>query len=346
MNLLRCCSMLMLLAGMSLGSGAYSAEAPAESKVQPEVKAAAEAAAPAEPAPAEAKPKAPAAPPKLTYSSGGADTCLGCHEDPVVLAIFRGPHGVPTDPHSPFGHGQLQCESCHGPGGLHVRRPAKGQERPPVVRFSKDSTSPVSVQNSMCANCHQTDLGTGWHASAHATNEVACASCHVSHTAKDPVRKVATQPDVCGTCHQIERMDQHRAFAHPIDQGKMSCTGCHSVHGSANEALLKNRTGNDTCYECHADKRGPFLWEHAPVAEDCTACHAPHGSMHSGMLKMQGPMICKSCHSEAGHPSLAPTPGMSLPGGQRANYALGMNCLNCHSQVHGSNHPSGSKLMR
>jgi len=25
---------------------------------------------------------------------------------------------------------------------------------------------------------------------------------------------------------------------------------------------------------------------------------------------------------------------------------LGQNCLNCHSQVHGSNHPSGSKLMR
>jgi len=35
-----------------------------------------------------------------------------------------------------------------------------------------------------------------------------------------------------------------------------------------------------------------------------------------------------------------------LPGGQRSPYVLGQNCLNCHSQVHGSNHPSGSKLMR
>ena len=100
------------------------------------------------------------------------------------------------------------------------------------------------------------------------------------------------------------------------------------------------------CFECHADKRGPFVWEHAPVAEDCTTCHAPHGSIHPGMLKARGPMLCQSCHSEAGHPSLAPVAAAGLAGGQRSPYVLGQNCLTCHSQVHGSNHPSGSKLMR
>jgi DmsE family decaheme c-type cytochrome len=293
-----------------------------------------------------AEPEAPEAPPKLTYSRSGADTCLGCHDDAVTLAIFRGPHGVPTNPHAPFGHDQLQCEACHGPGGLHARRPPKGQERQAVVRFAADSKSSVSAQNGMCTACHQNDLGAGWRASAHATNEVACASCHRSHVASDPILKTATQPDVCGACHQIARMDEHRAYAHPIDDGKMSCTACHAVHDSANEALLSRQTTNDTCYECHADKRGPFLWEHAPVAEDCTSCHAPHGSIHPGMLKMRGPMLCQSCHSEPNHTSLAPTPANGLPDGQRAQYVLGMNCLNCHSQVHGSNHPSGSKLMR
>jgi len=141
-------------------------------------------------------------------------------------------------------------------------------------------------------------------------------------------------------------MDQHRAFAHPIDAGKMSCTGCHDVHGGSSDTLLKHKTTNETCFECHADKRGPFVWEHAPVAEDCTTCHAPHGSIHPGMLKARGPMLCQSCHSEAGHPSLAPVAAAGLAGGQRSPYVLGQNCLNCHSQVHGSNHPSGSKLMR
>lgn len=304
------------------------------------------AAEPETPPPAATGTPAPTETPPLTYSKGGADTCLGCHDDEVVLAVFKGPHGTPGDNHSPFGHGQLQCEACHGPGGVHVRKPAQGQKRAAVVRFGSTSEAPVAIQNGMCTTCHQSQVGTGWHASAHALNEVPCASCHRSHTGRDPILKTATQPDVCVTCHQIERMDAHRAYAHPIDAGKMACTGCHAVHGAANETLLTQKTTNDTCYTCHADKRGPFVWEHAPVAEDCTSCHAPHGSIHPGMLKARGPMLCQSCHSEAGHPSLAMTPATGLPGGQRAPYVLGMNCMNCHSQVHGSNHPSGSKLMR
>jgi predicted CXXCH cytochrome family protein len=62
---------------------------------------------------------------------------------------------------------------------------------------------------------------------------------------------------------------------------------------STNDTLLKQRSVNDNCYGCHADKRGPFLWEHVPVIEDCTACHRPHGSIHPGMLALRGPMFCQ-----------------------------------------------------
>jgi DmsE family decaheme c-type cytochrome len=289
---------------------------------------------------------APEAPAPATYSRAGADTCLGCHEDELTLAIFRGPHGARSDARAPFGHDQLQCEACHGPGGNHARRVPRGQERPAVVRFARKGATPVAVQNGMCANCHQADLGAGWHGSAHDNGEVACADCHRSHAARDPVLRTATQPEICGTCHPVVRAQHHRAFAHPIDDEKMSCSSCHNAHGSASDAALVRQTLNDTCYECHADKRGPFLWEHAPVAEDCTSCHMPHGSNHPGMLRQRGPMLCQSCHSQAGHPSVAPTPASGLPGGARSAYVIGMNCLNCHSQVHGSNHPSGSKLMR
>ena len=73
---------------------------------------AATAEAAAQPPPAEA--------PAPAYSKKGADTCLGCHDDEVVLAVFHGKHGQPTDPRSPFGKGQLQCEACHGPAGDHT----------------------------------------------------------------------------------------------------------------------------------------------------------------------------------------------------------------------------------
>ena len=34
------------------------------------------------------------------YSKKGADTCLGCHDDEVTLAVFHGKHGQPADARS------------------------------------------------------------------------------------------------------------------------------------------------------------------------------------------------------------------------------------------------------
>ena len=236
--------------------------------------------------------------PAVTYSKKGADTCLTCHDDnPVVMGIFRTPHGQPHDARSPFGKGQLQCEACHGPGGAHTGKVKKGDTRPPMLRFGRDSAASVETQNGVCLACHEKSLSAEWHAGPHAANDVTCAACHDVHSPKDPV--------------------------------------------------LSPRTQADVCYTCHADKRGPFLWEHAPVPEDCSICHAPHGSSNPGMLVSSGPLLCQSCHSQQGHPSLAYGPS-NLPGGSGptvSTLVLG-NCMNCHSQVHGSNHPSGSTLTR
>jgi len=303
-----------------------------------------------DPAPAAAadaaKPEA-AAPPVAEYSKKGADTCLGCHDDEVTLAVFHGKHGQPADPRSPFGKGQMQCEACHGPAGNHTKRVKKGETRPPVIRFSRDSAAPVSVQNGMCLGCHEKSMASSWHVGAHDAANVSCASCHDSHVRKDPVLSTRTQADVCYTCHVAERSQFQKPYAHPVRQGQLACSDCHAPHGSTADKQLVKATLNQTCYECHADKRGPFLWEHAPVAEDCSSCHSPHGASQPGMLKARGPLLCQSCHSQQGHPSVSYGPS-GLPGGGGApvsSLALG-NCMNCHTQVHGSNHPSGSTLTR
>ena len=125
----------------------------------------------------------------------------------------------------------------------------------------------------------------------------------------------------------------------------MDCTSCHGMHGDTAATEFVRATLNDTCFQCHAEKRGPYLWEHAPVSEDCGLCHAPHGSNHSGMLTQRAPLLCQACHTQSGHPAVAYDTG-GLVSGTPSQYLLGQGCLNCHSQVHGSNHPSGSKLMR
>ena len=285
----------------------------------------------------------PAAGQEASYSREGADSCLACHEEDFPFALFRGAHANPTDPNGPFGHGQLQCEACHGPSGDHAGRVRRGQERPsPGVVFG---SSPVDAQNGICLECHDSDTGFGWHGNAHDDNTIACADCHTSHAATDPVLVTATQPDVCFDCHQQQRTQSLKPFAHPIRQGKMDCSGCHSTHGDTSEWQFARQTLNDTCFGCHAEKRGPYLWEHAPVTEDCGTCHDPHGSNHPGMLTMRAPMLCQSCHSQAGHPSVA-SDADGLPGATPSQFLLGQNCMNCHTQSHGSNHPSGSRLMR
>lgn len=280
-----------------------------------------------------------------SYSRRGADTCLSCHEDEHAFAVFASAHGNPGNSRSPFGDGQLQCEACHGPGGNHAARVRRGHQRPPVIRFGAGSETPVEQQNGQCLGCHAIESGTGWHAGPHDAAEVACADCHTVHTGRDAVTATATQPEVCYNCHVLERAQSLRPFAHPLHEGKMACSSCHHPHDSSAEFALARDTVNDTCYQCHADKRGPFLWEHAPVAEDCTLCHVPHGSNQPAMLTMRPPLLCQTCHSEQGHPSIAEGPD-GLAGGVPSRFLLGQSCLNCHTQIHGSNHPSGSKLLR
>lgn len=279
------------------------------------------------------------------YSRGGADTCFGCHDDQMTLAVFRTAHAVPGDPNSPFGHGQLQCEACHGPSGDHSRRYRDEADRPPSIGFGFASATPVAVQNGMCLDCHQADTGMGWHGSAHDSDEVACADCHSSHAAADPVMTTATQPEVCLACHAEQRTAMLKPFGHPIRQGEMDCSSCHSAHGGTAESSLARLTANDTCFQCHAEQRGPLLWEHAPVVEDCGNCHDPHGSNHPGMVTLRTPMLCQACHSQIGHPSLA-NDASGLPGANPSQFLLDRNCMSCHTEVHGSNHPSGSALMR
>lgn len=283
------------------------------------------------------------------YSEAGADTCLGCHNDPSMLAIFDTAHGQQADPAAPMA--SLQCEACHGPAMPHTDRRQARPGHQPVINFGIDADTPLEEQTAACTGCHQSDIGHEWLGSAHERNEGTCASCHTSHASRDPVLAPLTQNDTCFGCHTKQHADSRKPSSHPlrtddpIRVAAMACTDCHDPHSGTNEAQLVRETLNDVCFECHAQFRGPVLFEHAPVTEDCGLCHEPHGSIHGALLTQRAPLLCQSCHSQAGHPSISFT-DETLPGGTPSSMTLGSSCLNCHSAVHGSNHPSGFKLMR
>jgi DmsE family decaheme c-type cytochrome len=283
------------------------------------------------------------------YSEKGADSCIQCHDEDSefpVFDIFKTKHAQRADKRTPFAG--LQCEACHGPRGKHPANiGAKADAKDaPIVSFGPQSPYPVAKQNAMCLQCHENDQRIDWRGSVHESADVACVNCHKIHAAHDPVLAKQSQPDVCYSCHKKVRADFNKPSAHPVRFGQLTCTDCHQPHGAvATTALLMRPTVNQTCYTCHAEKRGPFLWEHAPVAEDCTLCHTPHGSINPALLVKRPPFLCQQCHSQAGHPSVA-RDSTGLPSGTPSAFLLAGGCINCHSQVHGSNHPSGVKLMR
>jgi DmsE family decaheme c-type cytochrome len=310
--------------------------------------AAAQAAAPAAAASAAsaAATASPAAGQGSEYTAKGADTCLGCHDDESATysaaAIFKGKHAHRGDKRAPFGAGGLQCEACHGPGAAHARN-----KKATSINSLKADSHTAEERNQPCIGCHQSSTRIGWHAGAHERGGVACADCHKVHQERDPMLVKTSEAEVCFTCHRQRRADFQKPSSHPVRQGLMGCSDCHSPHGSTTAAMLIKPTLNQTCFTCHAEKRGPMLWEHAPVAEDCSLCHSAHGSLRKALLTKSPPLLCQQCHSAADHPSAART-SQSLPGGSAGGsiFLAAGGCINCHSQVHGSNHPAGAKLMR
>jgi DmsE family decaheme c-type cytochrome len=280
---------------------------------------------------------------KAPYSKDGANTCVGCHDEEneyPIFPIFKTKHAVKTDPRGPFA--DKECESCHGPGGAHTKAKKQDKRGGSIINFGKNTWTPVKDQNEKCLSCHQTHQRIEWKGSSHEFSQVACASCHKVHVAKDPVLDRRSQSRVCFDCHAKEQAKFQQASHHPVREGQMACTECHDVHGENGTGALVKASAREKCTSCHAEKRGPFLWEHAPAAEDCNLCHTPHGSNHAALLKKRPPQLCQECHSPAGHPS-----GRYDGGKLAGSVFLGVKgCANCHSQVHGSNHPSGVTQLR
>lgn len=230
----------------------------------------------------------------------------------------------------------LNCTTCHNP---------HGKIRP-------------ETRTDLCLNCHANNAPTmAWSTCAHARYGVACVDCHNPH----PNMKVQTAVDihhthirrnpklpmsvddpwVCYKCHQDIYAKNAMPSHHPIKEGKMFCRDCHDGHGQMQDQL-KQPTVVMVCYQCHAEKQGPFVYEHPPATENCDICHEPHGTVANNLLKQPPTFLCLRCHS--GHRTVPGHPGgpplQDVAGSPALQQAYFTDCTQCHSQVHGTDLPS------
>ena len=263
----------------------------------------------------------------------GDKVCAGCHA-PLIAEFKKTLMGriSLTQP------GKFACENCHGPGSAHAKA-GGGRGVGGIMGFGDTDPRTAEEKNSVCLACHQRGDRTNWSGSTHETRGLACTNCHtiMKAVSRKYQLKTAFQPDTCFQCHKDRRAQMARSSHMPLREGKMVCSDCHNPHGSFTEGLLRANSINDNCYKCHAEKRGPFLFEHAPVRENCLNCHDPHGSVNEFLLKVSRPRLCTECHT-FGHGGNANGPGF-VQGFSRG-------CNNCHNAVHGTNDPSGALLHR
>ena len=267
----------------------------------------------------------------------GEDVCLQCHE--AQGSVNNTKHGRAANPRTP--KAAYGCESCHGPGQAHVDDDEKGH----ILRFGDTKVDP-HVGNETCLSCHTRGPHALWDGSAHDSRNMSCATCHSVHAPKSAENqlKADTQMDLCATCHRQQAAKMRRASHMPVVEGKMECSTCHNPHGATNVKLLRvGNWVNESCVSCHTEKRGPFLHEHAGTRDNCTTCHDPHGSAYERMLIARPPMLCQRCHNHSRHPA---TIYDQTQLNNRSNRMLSRGCVNCHANIHGSNHPAGNTLLR
>ena len=302
-----------------------------------------------------AKTGAPAPAPVAPLNGGaiyvGEAVCIACHA-PQNAQFTHTQHANAFRLNPKNEREKLSCEACHGPGSNHLKDPASPANHASLVGFTREWGTPVAQQNAMCLTCHQGGQHMFWPGSTHATNDLSCSDCHnpmAKVTATGLLRKPSIN-ETCESCHQQQRAEFSKRSHMPLHEGKMTCVECHNPHGSTSKSLLKADTVNETCYNCHAEKRGPFLWEHAPVRDNCLTCHNPHGSNQDKLLTAARPFLCQQCHGNGptgSHQSPLYNAGQILGGGAGpSTRVMGRSCQNCHSQIHGSNHPGGARFQR
>jgi DmsE family decaheme c-type cytochrome len=279
--------------------------------------------------------------PEATFA--GANKCSACHEEQAAT-MEATPHWMSQDPRSPIS--TQGCETCHGPGSVHIaNQKAEKKGQLDMISFRSDSPIPSYQKDEQCLQCHRRDHGR-FESTRHHLSDVGCSSCHQVHGKNKKQLVRDSELDTCAQCHRAQAVAMERVSHHPVREGHMSCGTCHDPHGSGHDANLRAASINDLCFKCHAEKRGPRLFEHPPVAENCMNCHDPHGTIHPKMLKSTVTYLCQQCHSNSGHPGTLYSGRDTLQGSSPSNRLFADGCINCHSQVHGSNHPSGKTLMR
>lgn len=169
-------------------------------------------------------------------SVGGSQSCLRCHSGEKMRTVSNSSHGdteLERSPISTYG-----CESCHGPGSIHISRAHGGRGFPALTKFGRrKSHSPREEQLNGCLHCHA-DEGMGekqiiFPGSTHDNGKTVCSHCHKIHAEFNPVKNKKSLEKTCARCHRSDIKNHPKVVVKGLDFDLAKCSDCHNIHAPA-----------------------------------------------------------------------------------------------------------------
>ncbi|MEC7863842.1 MAG: tetratricopeptide repeat protein [Bacteroidota bacterium] len=159
----------------------------------------------------------------------------------------------------------IDCERCHGPGEIHVKRKLAGEiiDTSKYIDYSivNPARLPLDLQFDICQRCHL--QGTSILASGKSFNSFK-PGMHLEDVMDTYLPKYENTNSFIMASH-VDRLQQSACY----QNADMTCISCHNPHKSV--TTLGNSYFDNKCMQCHEvcnDKQ----------TQNCTSCHMPTSS--------------------------------------------------------------------
>ncbi|MGA8044033.1 MAG: cytochrome c3 family protein, partial [Terracidiphilus sp.] len=216
--------------------------------------------------------------------------CLVCHNgQPVPVARRDGMYGNP-----PFRFGELgiSCESCHGPGALHVR--AMEQQKPRALGPKEVDLTIVNpaklsprLGDDICQECHQAGSAVvlrpgreymDFRPGTPLSDTMEIVQRPIPESARAEANRLEKEPPIRGSLEEPlwwKSSTMELSKCYQASHGQLRCETCHRVHHRPAPGM-EDAALRDACLSCHTVSSCRLKADdpkRVAARDSCVGCH-------------------------------------------------------------------------